>query len=72
MRDFWKEDEEDGFDIYIDSAFGLPDNVSLVKVIAKVVNNRGEVKLGPTPLWPQVEPSSFQKQHYKAKLELRG
>jgi len=43
VRDFWKKDEEDGYDIYIDSAFGLPDNVSIVKVIAKVVNNRGEV-----------------------------
>jgi hypothetical protein len=52
VRDFWKEDEEDGFDIYIDSATGLPDNVSIVKVIAKVVNNRNKVLLGPTPLWP--------------------
>ena len=54
MTDFWKEDEEDGFVIYIDSATGLPDNVSIVKVIAKLVNNGDKILLGPIALWPQV------------------
>jgi len=48
VKEFYKEDEEDGFDIYIDSAIGLPDNVSIVKIIAKVVNNQGDILLGPT------------------------
>jgi hypothetical protein len=43
-----------------------------VKVIAKIVDNKNKVLLGPTPLWPQVEPSTFQKQLYKSKLELRS
>jgi hypothetical protein len=52
VKDFWKEDEEDGFDIYIDSLLGLPDNVSAVKVVAKVVNQNRDVLLGPLDLWP--------------------
>ena len=52
VKDFWKEDEEDGFDIYIDSLLGLPDNVSAVKVVAKVVIQNRDVLLGPLDLWP--------------------
>jgi hypothetical protein len=37
----WEEDQEDGFDIYIDALHNLPDNASLVKIKAKVVNNKG-------------------------------
>jgi len=48
VKEFWKEDEEDGFDIYIDSALGLPDNVSIVKIIVKLVNSQGDILLGPT------------------------
>lgn len=37
----WKEEEEDGFDVYIDAMHNLPDNCGLVAVRAKVVNNKG-------------------------------
>lgn len=38
--DFWKEDEEAGFDVYIDSLHNLPDNCSIVKIIAKIVTHK--------------------------------
>jgi hypothetical protein len=41
LSELWKEEEEDGFDIYIDSINNLPDNVSAVKILVKVVNNKG-------------------------------
>jgi hypothetical protein len=41
QNNFWKESEEDGFDIYVDGLHNLPDNVSVVKVLAKVINNKG-------------------------------
>lgn len=37
----WKEDEEDGFDIYVDSLHNLPDNCSIVKTVVKIINNKG-------------------------------
>lgn len=53
--DFWKEEEEDGFDIYIDSAINLPDNVSVLKVIATVVSSSGKPLLVPQTFWPKLE-----------------
>lgn len=41
MSNKWKEEEEDGFDVYIDAMHNLPDNCGLVAVRAKVVNNKG-------------------------------
>ena len=38
INELWKEEEEDGFDVYIDSLLNLPDNVSLCKIKAKIVN----------------------------------
>ena len=38
--EFWKEAEEEGVDIYIDAIRHFPENVTIVKVIAKVVDAR--------------------------------
>ena len=40
LTDFWKEAEEDGVDIYIDTIRHFPENCTIVKIIAKVVDNR--------------------------------
>ena len=36
----WIEDDENGFDIYIDSLHNLPDNCTCVKVLARLVNDK--------------------------------
>ena len=36
----WKDSEEDGCDVYIDEIRHLPDNCSLVKIVAKVINEK--------------------------------
>jgi len=67
----WKEEEEDGFDIYIDALHNLPDNCSLVKIRAKVINNKGVEQCKMQEYFPKMDISSFQKQIYNEKLELR-
>jgi hypothetical protein len=42
--DIYVDEQEDGFDVYIDEVRHLPDNVSHVKIIAKVIaDNRDDI-----------------------------
>jgi len=50
----------------------LPENVSAVKIIAKVINNKLYDILHPITMWPKIEESTYMHQTYHAKLELRG
>lgn len=68
----WDEDEEDGFDIYIDQLTNLPDNVSVVKVFARLINNKEKEFVSWRSFYPQAELSSVQNQVYNEKFELRG
>jgi hypothetical protein len=45
--EFWKENEEDGCDIYIDAVRNMPDNVSIVKLLARVVDHDGMDLMDP-------------------------
>ena len=38
--EFWNEKDEEGVDIYIDAVRHFPENVTVVKIIAKVVDAR--------------------------------
>lgn len=70
--EFWKESEEDGCDIYIDAIRNLPENVSVVKVIARVVDHNQNNLMDPLIFWPTLEASTYQNQKFRAKLEVRG
>jgi hypothetical protein len=59
LNEPWKEDEEDGFDIYVDSLHNLPDNCSIVKVIVRIINNKGALQIKERELWPRLDVSSF-------------
>ena len=51
----WNNDEEFGFDIYIDALQNLPDNTSLVKVLARVINHREKEIISWKEFWPQID-----------------
>lgn len=57
--EFWNEAEEEGVDIYIDGIRHFPENVTIVKVIAKVVDSRLTDLLKPTNLFPKLATSTF-------------
>jgi hypothetical protein len=59
LSELWKEEEEDGFDVYIDSIQNLPDNVSAVKILVKIVNNKGVEQIKQQELWPRLQISTF-------------
>ena len=61
LKEPWKEEEEGGFDVYIDAIHNLPDNSSVVKILAEIVNNRGVKQIKTKELWPKLEVSTFQK-----------
>jgi hypothetical protein len=67
----WREEEEDGYDVYVDSLHNLPDNCAIVKIKAKIVSTKNVVQLRETELWPKVQVSTFMKQIYNEKLEVR-
>ena len=71
VTEFWREHEEDGVDIYIDTVRHFPENVSVVKIIAKVVDKNLNDILKPAELWPKLRESSYQSQVFAAKLECR-
>ena len=72
MTDFWKEEEEEGIDIYIDAIRHFPENVTIVKVIAKVVDANQRELLAPRDIWPKIRESTYQHQTFHCKLECRG
>jgi hypothetical protein len=55
LSSIWEEEEEDGFDIYIDQIKNLPDNVSIVKCVAKVVNNKRKEVYSSQDVWPELD-----------------
>ena len=71
IKESWKEEEEDGFDVYFDAIHNLPDNTSIVKTIVKLVNNRGIEQIRSKEIWPKLEVSSYQKQVFNEKIEVR-
>lgn len=71
LKEKWKESEEDGFDIYIDALHNLPDNCSVVKILAELVNHKGIKQRKMQELWPKLEISTFQKQTFNEKIEVR-
>ena len=72
MTEQWKEEEEDGCDIYVYCLRHLPDNVSLVRCTTKVINDLGQDVYDPQKMMPRVEESTTQFQKIGAKMEIRG
>ena len=72
MKEVWNDEEEDGCDIYIDELRGLPDNISLVKIVAKVITDQAEDVVSPKTIWPQINDSTVQFQKFNKKIELRN
>ena len=58
--EFWKDSEEEGVDIYIDAVRHFPENVTMVKVIAKVVDDNLQDILRPQEIWPKLRESTYQ------------
>jgi hypothetical protein len=71
-NEFWNEAEEEGVDIYIDAIRHFPENVTIVKVIAKVVDYRLFDLLKPRAIFPKLKESMYQSQIFHCKLECRG
>lgn len=71
IEEEWKDDNTEGCDIYIDALKNLPENVSLVKIVARVVDHQLQNLIDPQILWPDVPQSLFQNQKYGCKLEIR-
>ena len=59
-QSFWKEEEEDGLDIYIDAIRHFPDNVTIVKIIAKVVDADLNELYQSREIYPRHKESTFQ------------
>ena len=59
-------------DIYIDGIRHFPENVTIVKIIAKVVDANLHDLLKPTTIFPKLKDSTFQNQRFNCKLECRG
>ena len=59
VTDFWKESDEEGVDIYIDAIRHFPENVTIVKVIAKIVDADMQELLKPRDIWPKLRESSY-------------
>ena len=57
--EFWKENEEDGCDIYIDAIRHFPENVSIVKIVSQVVDSKLYNLLPSQTLWPKIEMSTY-------------
>ena len=47
-------------DIYIDTIRHFPENVTLVKVIAKVIDADQRELLSPRDIWPKLRESTYQ------------
>jgi hypothetical protein len=58
--DIYVDDQEDGFDIYIDDLRHLPDNVSSVKIVAKVIADNREDLIPPQNMWSKISESTVQ------------
>jgi hypothetical protein len=71
-QSFWKEDSEDGLDVYIDMIRHFPDNVTIVKLIAKVVDDKNTELYKPREIYPRLKDSTFMHQVYNVKLEVRS
>ena len=52
VQEFWNDEEEDGVDVYIDSIRHFPESVTLVKIIAKVVDQNKKDLMKPCILYP--------------------
>ena len=58
-------------DIYIDAARHLPDNVTITRVIAKVVDINNKVLIPPQSTLATVDRSTLRNQEYGMKIEIR-
>ena len=58
--EYWKDEEEDGVDLYLDSIRHFPENVTIVKVIAKVVDAELNDLLKPHVIFPKIGGSKYQ------------
>ena len=58
-QEWWEDSEEDGVDIYIDSIRHFPESVTLVKIIAKVVDQNLKDLMKPCVLFPQLNTSMY-------------
>jgi len=72
VTEFWKENEEDGCDIYIDAVRNMPENVSIVKIIARICDHHHENLMDPQIHFPEIDGSTYQNQRFRTKLEVRG
>ena len=60
IRDrFWDNEEEDGLDIYLDAVKHFPDNSSIVKIVAKVLDHNMKDVEKPITLFPKIEKSTY-------------
>jgi hypothetical protein len=50
----------------------LPDSCSIVRALARVVNNRDVNQTKPQELWPIIDASTNQNQRFNQKIEVRG
>ena len=58
LYEWWDDACEDGFDIYLDSIRQFPDSVTLVKIIAKVVDQNFNDLIKPCNLLPYIDEST--------------
>ena len=58
--DFYKDVEEEGVDVYIDSIRHLPDNVSLIKIVLQIIDENGKNLIPTQTIWSRLKDSSTQ------------